>query len=97
MGPKRELKFTLEKYWKGAIDSDELLMKAHAVEESAWQLQVDAGIDRITVGDFALYDNVLQWIEWLGIVPSRFIQLKPGTDRMFALARGIDGAPALSK
>ncbi len=97
MGPKRELKFALEKHWKGAIDANALLEVAHAVEKSAWTLQADAGIDKISVGDYCLYDNVLSWTEYLGIVPARFRHVPAGMKRMFAMARGIDGAPALSE
>lgn len=96
MGAKRELKFALEKYWKKDIQSSELLSIAQEVEESAWKLQIDAGIDRITVGDFYLYDGVAMFAESLGIIPSRFTALQPGLDRMFAMCRGIDGAEALS-
>lgn len=97
IGPNRELKFALEKYWKGDIPSDELLSVAHQVESSAWKLQVDVGIDKISVGDYCLYDNVASWAEYLGIIPKRFSHLEPGIDRMFAMCRGIDGATALSK
>ena len=97
MGPNRELKFALEKYWRGDIDAAALIAVANQVEELSWDMQNDAGIGKITVGDFCLYDNVLQWAEWLGIIPSRFRSMQPGMDRMFAMARGVDGAPALSK
>ena len=97
MGPNRELKFALEKYWKGTITAKELLTVANSVEDQAWALQTEAGINKITVGDYCLYDNVLQFSEWLGITPSRFGAVKPGLDRMFAMARGVDGAPALSE
>lgn len=97
MGPKRELKFALEKYWKGTIDREELTRIAHAIEEQSWQLQADAGIGRITVGDYCLYDNVVTWLERLGLVPERFGTMEHGMDRMFAMARGVEGATALSK
>ena len=58
IGPNRELKFALEKYWRKTISAEDLLMIANDVEELAWKLQSNAGIDRITVGDYALYDNV---------------------------------------
>lgn len=96
IGPKRELKFALEKYWKGVIDQTELIKVAHAIEESSWKLQKEAGIERITVGDYALYDNVVTWVERLGIVPDRFSKMDAGMDRMFAMSRGIEGATALS-
>jgi 5-methyltetrahydropteroyltriglutamate--homocysteine methyltransferase len=97
MGPNRELKFALEKYWRGDTDMAALITTANQVEDLSWDMQRDAGIEHITVGDYALYDNVLQWLEWLGIIPSRFASMAPGIDRMFAMARGVDGAPALSK
>lgn len=97
MGPKRELKFALEKYWKSAITQEELIKVAQSIEESSWQLQKDAGIDRITVGDYTLYDNMATWVERLGIVPDRFSKMEAGLDRMFAMSRGVEGATALSK
>lgn len=97
MGPKRELKFALEKYWKGKINREELIQIAHTIEEQSWQLQIDAGIGRVTVGDYCLYDNVVTWVERLGLVPERFGKMEPGMDRMFAMARGVEGATALSK
>jgi 5-methyltetrahydropteroyltriglutamate--homocysteine methyltransferase len=97
MGPKRELKFALEKYWKGVISRDELISAAHVIEESSWKLQKDAGIDRIAVGDFCMYDNVVTWVERLGLVPERFASMEAGMDRMFAMSRGMEEATALSK
>ena len=94
IGPKREQKFALEKYWKGAISEQELLTVANTIEEKAWALQ--SKIDHVTVGDQFLYDSVLAWTEFLGLFPKRFENCKAGLPRMFALARGIDGAPALS-
>ena len=55
------------------------------------------GIHRITVGDHYLYDMVLFWSESLGLCPKRFLCLEPGLERMFAMARGVDGSEALSK
>jgi 5-methyltetrahydropteroyltriglutamate--homocysteine methyltransferase len=97
MGPNRELKFALEKHWKGLIDEKELLNVAHSVESQAWSLQETSGIDRVSVGDHYLYDGILAWTEMLGCVPKRFQGLPSGTARLFAMARGIDGATALSK
>jgi 5-methyltetrahydropteroyltriglutamate--homocysteine methyltransferase len=96
MGANRDLKFALEKYWKKNISKNDLLSIAQEVEEAAWKLQVDAGIDQITVGDFYLYDGVATFAESLGIIPSRFASLEPGIDRMFSMCRGIEGAEALS-
>ncbi|EEC47762.1 predicted protein [Phaeodactylum tricornutum CCAP 1055/1] len=96
MGPNRELKFALEKHWKGSLSEVDLIKVSEDVETMGWKLQKEAGIDLITVGDMYLYDCVLFWIESLGIVPHRFENLAAGTTRMFSMARGVDGAEALS-
>ena len=97
MGAKRELKFALEKYWKGDIDDTALVKVANSVENAAWKLQADAGIDSISVGDHYFYDAVLAWSNWLGVVPARFQNVPRGFDRLFGMARGLEGATALSK
>ena len=97
MGPRRELKFALEKHWKGNLSLEALLEVANQVESSAWDLHIQAGIDKVTVGNQYLYDGILTWTEYLGVVPTRFETMNPGASRMFAMARGVDGAPALSK
>jgi len=96
MGAKRELKFALEKYWKGDIDDTALVKVANSVENAAWKLQADAGIDSISVGDHYFYDAVLAWSNWLGVVPARFQKTPRGFDRLFGMARGLEGATALS-
>lgn len=98
MGPNRELKFALEKHWKGAITQTELMDVANSVEEAAWKLQKDHGVARVTVGDYYLYDGVLEWTDAMGILPSRFRNMpRDGFSRMFAMARGATDATALSK
>jgi hypothetical protein len=74
-----------------------LIQVAVSIEDQAWGLQKAAGLDRITVGDHYLYDGILTWTEYLGAVPARHRTTKPGLTRMFAMARGVDGATALSK
>lgn len=98
MGPRRELKFALEKYWKnGNLSSEgELLATAFAIEQKAWTLQ-GSRVDKVTVGDYYLYDGILTWTEYLGIIPARFQNHEPGLKRMFAMARGSDGATALGE
>ena len=98
MGPNRELKFALEKHWKGVLNEDGLMKVAHDVEELAWDLQkneTDGG--RVAVGDYYLYDGVLTWINYLGVVPKRHQSIQSSTERMFAMARGVPGATALGK
>lgn len=94
MGKRRELKKALEGFWSGALGSEALLATFWDLETQAWQTQLQAGIDHIAVGDQTLYDHVLDWATWLGLIPSRFRGLS-GLDRYFAMARGREGLPAL--
>jgi len=60
------------------------------------QLQIDAGIDMIGVGDFTFYDHILDWIHMLGLVPDRFLKLGLSPlDTYFAMARGAPNTKAL--
>lgn len=61
MGPNREMKFALEKYWRGALDEAAMLSVARGVEDQAWDVQIEAGMGKIAVGDHVLYDMVLSW------------------------------------
>ena len=62
-----------------------------------WLLQRESGLDGIPVGDFALYDHMLNMTVLLGAIPDRFgfgggeVNL----DTYFALARGTPEQPAL--
>lgn len=72
IGPKRQLKTALEKFWHGTISEDELLKTARNQRLSAWRLQQDLGIDFIPSNDFSLYDHVLDTAAMVGAIPSRF-------------------------
>ena len=45
---------------------------AHELRSHHWRLQQAAGVDLIPVGDFSLYDHVLDTVCMLGAVPERF-------------------------
>lgn len=96
LGDARQLKHLLEKFWSGQCTEEELIHGSQKVEEDGWALQAATGIDAIGVGDFALYDWVLNWIEYLGCIPPRFLQHAHANnltvlERHFLLARGGDG------
>ncbi|TCJ15358.1 5-methyltetrahydropteroyltriglutamate--homocysteine S-methyltransferase [Parasulfuritortus cantonensis] len=90
MGAGRELKWALEGYWKGDTDRDALLGRARELRARHWDMQVAAGCRYVTVGDFSLYDQVLDMTARLGVVPARFAW--PGgevdIDTYFRMARG---------
>lgn len=87
MGRKRELKFALEDFWRGTTDEAALLQVAKTVRQAGWQAQRSAGLDWVTVGDFSLYDPMLDMMVRLGAVPQRF-GAAPGLEGYFRMARG---------
>lgn len=97
IGAQRELKKALETYWKGQNDVDQLLATARAIRTGNWLLQKKAGIDLIPVGDFSLYDHILDMTTLLGAIPHRFGNTgdKISPDLYFAMARGTADQPAM--
>ncbi|WP_458717533.1 5-methyltetrahydropteroyltriglutamate--homocysteine S-methyltransferase [Pseudomonas gregormendelii] len=93
IGADRELKKALESYWKGDLDQDALHSVGRQLRATHWQLQKDAGIDLLPVGDFAWYDQVLTHSLTFGVIPQRFAGAQgenglPTLDTLFAMARG---------
>lgn len=91
IGANRELKWAQEDYWSGKITQGQLVHEATQLKERNWQLQKEAGLDFITVGDFAWYDHVLNLSSYLGVVPERFNHPKGAPvdlDTYFRMARG---------
>jgi hypothetical protein len=78
MGAHRELKFALEKHWRGEIDLAALEATGAELRERHWAVQKEAGLDFVTVGDFAFYDHVANHIQMLGCEPVRFGFYRPG-------------------
>jgi 5-methyltetrahydropteroyltriglutamate--homocysteine methyltransferase len=93
IGPRRELKIALERYWSGRIDRVELLAIAAELRASAWLRQRDLGADIVPSNDFSLYDQVLDASVMVGAIPPAYgwtggpVDL----DTYFAMARGAQG------
>ncbi|WP_412522174.1 5-methyltetrahydropteroyltriglutamate--homocysteine S-methyltransferase [Shewanella algae] len=89
IGRRRELKFALEKYWRGESSVAELESVARELRRTHWQWQADAGVAQLPVGDFAYYDQVLTLSATLGVIPERH---RDGgavnLDTLFRIARG---------
>ncbi|WP_137894792.1 5-methyltetrahydropteroyltriglutamate--homocysteine S-methyltransferase [Ramlibacter sp. 2FC] len=90
MGAHRELKFALEQYWRGDIDAAALEAEGADLRAQHWAVQQAAGLDFVTVGDFAFYDHVANHIQLLGCEPARFgfTGEEPELARYFSMARG---------
>jgi 5-methyltetrahydropteroyltriglutamate--homocysteine methyltransferase len=89
IGGDRELKFALEKHWKGALTHAQLEALGADLRRQHWQRQ--ASLDFVPVGDFSFYDHVLDASFLLGNVPERARaagdQRQP-LDPYFRVARG---------
>jgi 5-methyltetrahydropteroyltriglutamate--homocysteine methyltransferase len=91
IGRDRELKKALEAHWQGELDEAGLRAIGQRLRAEHWQLQKEAGIDLLPVGDFAWYDQVLGHSLTLGVIPERFRPAagKPTLETLFAMARGV--------
>lgn len=102
IGPNRELKAALEKYWKDPATGGLLAATArnqiHRYIDSARR----AGIDSIPTAGRSFYDSMLDTSALLGVLPKRFdtiadhdgCNLPRWIDRYFATARGTKNLPA---
>jgi len=85
IGANRELKFALEHHWRGELSVTELESEARHLRQLHWQHQADLSF--VPVGDFSLYDQVLDMSFTLGHIPTR-AGTGEALDRYFRLARG---------
>lgn len=87
IGSKRELKFALENYWKKQTTRQDLFTTSAALRSLHWLHQ--STLDYIPVGDFSLYDQVLDMSFTLGHIPDR-VRHGDGDalDQYFRVARG---------
>ena len=92
IGAARELKSALERHWRGEVSEAALEETGKALRARHWALQKAAGLDFVTVGDFAFYDQVANHIQLLGCEPARFRYAAEQSPlaRYFAMARGAD-------
>ena len=89
LGPNREYKKSLEAYWSGKINADQLHTQGAEIRKTNWNIQAKSGLDYVTVGDFAWYDHMLNLSLMAGVIPARFANDDaPGLDTMFRMARG---------
>ncbi len=87
IGANRELKFALEAYWQGNSDRDALEMTARELRQRHWREQCD--LHFLPVGDFSLYDQVLDMSFTLGHIPERVRTDECNDlDKYFRVARG---------
>ncbi len=96
IGEKREWKKALEQFWAGKISKDVFLATVKKLRLSYLKKQKDLGVDLIPVGDFSLYDHVLDTAVLFGLIPDRFNKgdKKIPLETYFSIARGDKEAEA---
>lgn len=91
IGARRELKLALERHWQGEATQAELEAQACALRARHWAQQ--SALDFVPVGDFSLYDQVLDMSFLLGNVPARARgHGASALDQYFRVARGRAGS-----
>lgn len=93
VGAMRELKFAQESYWANKIDAHQLLTVAAEIRRT--NVKHHEALDFVPVGDFSLYDQVLDMGFTLGNIPQR-AQNYDGSvlDNYFRIARGRSVNPS---
>ncbi len=94
IGRDRELKKAQEAFWKGELHEAGLRDVGRELRKVHWDLQKNAGVDLLPVGDFAWYDQVLSHSLMFGVIPERFRPHdgKPTLQTLFSMARGVSNA-----
>ena len=88
LGENREWKKLIEAYWAKTIDKAEFEQKITALRQSFLTKQASLGLDLIPVGDFSLYDHILDLSVQFDILPQRFWDVEENEDLYFSIARG---------
>jgi 5-methyltetrahydropteroyltriglutamate--homocysteine methyltransferase len=93
IGHRRQLKFALESYWRGETDASALHATAREIRGDNQRKQ--SVLDWRPVGDFSLYDHVLDTCLMLGHWPERFHTSDQASrlERYFQVARGRGADP----
>lgn len=87
IGENRELKSALEQYWRGELSPAQLENTGANLRRLNWNKQAE--LDRVPVGDFSFYDQVLDMSFTLGNIPERAcLEDSAGLNTYFRVARG---------
>ncbi|NGQ47542.1 5-methyltetrahydropteroyltriglutamate--homocysteine S-methyltransferase, partial [Staphylococcus aureus] len=88
LGRTREWKKAIESYWAKKISKEELDQTLTDLHKENLLLQKYYHLDSIPVGDFSLYDHILDTSLLFNIIPERFQGRTIDDDLLFDIARG---------
>lgn len=96
IGENRGWKKLLESFWAGKTEEEAFEAEMKKLRLQRLQKQRELGVELIPVGDFTLYDHLLDTSAMFGLVPSRYGYAGGSVSlaTYFAMARGSKGAPA---
>ncbi len=94
IGITRKLKKALESFWTAKSTMVDLHHMATELRFRNWSAMKQAGIEQIPVGDFSLYDHMLDMAVTVGAVPERYQCIQDPLIRYFAMARGLQDTEA---
>ncbi len=92
IGPKRELKWALERRWSDGVSADEFARRAASLREA--HLTEQRQLIGSAVDDFFLYDEVLETAMMFDVGRDQTAHFSDDFDRLTALARGTPDAEA---
>lgn len=88
LGRKREWKKAIENYWNQSLSKAELDDTLRNLHRENLLLQKNHHLDSVPVGDFSLYDHILDTSLLFNIIPERFQGRDVDDDLLFDIARG---------
>lgn len=88
LGRKREWKKAIEGYWANKYDLETLHQQLTDLHKENLLLQKNYNLSSIPVGDFSLYDHILDTSLLFNIIPGRFQGRDIDDDLLFDIARG---------
>ncbi|KOY81464.1 5-methyltetrahydropteroyltriglutamate--homocysteine methyltransferase [Lysinibacillus macroides] len=96
IGEEREWKKALEAFWRNDLTEGAFQAKLKDIRLARIDKQLKQGIDFVTIGDFTLYDRVLDTAVMFGLIPKRFEWLggKVNLQTYYGIARGSKEAVA---
>ncbi|MGE7596803.1 5-methyltetrahydropteroyltriglutamate--homocysteine S-methyltransferase [Lysinibacillus fusiformis] len=96
IGDDREWKKALEAFWRQERTEEDFQATLKSIRLSRIEKQLQSGIDMVTVGDFTLYDRMLDTALMFGLVPKRFNWQGGRVDlhTYYSVARGNPSAVA---
>lgn len=92
VGKDRELKYAIEKYWKGVLSKRDLYNVASNIKSEQWKIQKAKGINYIPSNTFSYYDSMLDLAVMLNAVGRKYTELDlDSLDTYFVMGRGYQG------